>query len=284
MNYSPDNARLSAQNVVPPVIYVASERSDWLNGRVIQCGNGRIGLFSNPVVTREVVTDGLWDLDTAFTEMESAFQEAILRPNPFAKRSSAATNHGPPGAPVGDKPHLLRGGAAQGALELRGEAILAEPSGWAQDGRRRAHQCGHREARADPIGPSTILPSRTACWGELVERTAQRVDSVRRADRPRRRESSWRDALEGRSTRRFERIERRRSVDRMACDARHDAFTTSTPLRRALRGLLDAPTHGGGKIPRSRSAPRSGCNAFLDVCSRSPNRASAPASREMKRR
>jgi len=87
MNYSPDNARLSAQNVVPPVVYLASERSDWLTGRVIQCGNGRIGLFSNPVVTREVVTDGVWDLDTAFAEMESAFQEAILRPNPFAPKA-----------------------------------------------------------------------------------------------------------------------------------------------------------------------------------------------------
>jgi NAD(P)-dependent dehydrogenase (short-subunit alcohol dehydrogenase family) len=86
MDYSPDNVRLSAQNVVPPVVYIASEQSDWLTGRVIQCGNGRIGLFSNPVVTREVVTDGLWDMDTAFTEMESAFQEAILRPNPFAPR------------------------------------------------------------------------------------------------------------------------------------------------------------------------------------------------------
>jgi hypothetical protein len=37
-------------------------------------------------VTREVVTDGLWDLDVAFTEMESAFQEALLRPNPFAPK------------------------------------------------------------------------------------------------------------------------------------------------------------------------------------------------------
>jgi NAD(P)-dependent dehydrogenase (short-subunit alcohol dehydrogenase family) len=87
MDYSPDNLRLSPQNVVPPVVYLASERSDWLTGRVIQCGNGRIGLFSNPTVTREVVTDGVWDLDTAFTEMESAFQEAILRPNPFAPKA-----------------------------------------------------------------------------------------------------------------------------------------------------------------------------------------------------
>jgi hypothetical protein len=54
----------------------------------VQCGNGRIGLFSNPLITREVVTDGVWDMDVAFTEMESAFQEAILYPNPFAKPKS----------------------------------------------------------------------------------------------------------------------------------------------------------------------------------------------------
>ncbi len=85
MDYSPDNPRISAANVVPPVVYLASERSEWLNGRVIQCGNGRIGLFTNPTIQREVVTDGVWDLDGAFAEMESAFQEAILHPNPFAR-------------------------------------------------------------------------------------------------------------------------------------------------------------------------------------------------------
>lgn len=85
MNYSPDNPRISVANVVPPVLYLASERSAWLNGRVVQCGNGRIGLFANPVITREVVTDGVWDMDVAFAEMESSFQEAILYPNPFAR-------------------------------------------------------------------------------------------------------------------------------------------------------------------------------------------------------
>ena len=85
MDYSPDNPRISVRNVVPPVVYLATEQSSWLNGRVIQCGNGRIGLFSNPTIQREVVTDGVWNLDTAFAEMESAFQEAILHPNPFAR-------------------------------------------------------------------------------------------------------------------------------------------------------------------------------------------------------
>ena len=87
MDYSPDNPRISAQNVVPPVLYLATEQSDWINGRIIQCGNGRIGLFSNPSILREVVTDGVWDTDTAFAEMESSFKEALLHPNPFARKS-----------------------------------------------------------------------------------------------------------------------------------------------------------------------------------------------------
>ncbi len=85
MNYSPDNAKISAANVVPPVVYLASEQSGWINGRIIQAGNGRIGLFNSPAIEREVTTEGVWDLDTAFEEMEGAFKEAIVYPNPFRK-------------------------------------------------------------------------------------------------------------------------------------------------------------------------------------------------------
>ncbi|MDJ0849834.1 MAG: SDR family NAD(P)-dependent oxidoreductase [Myxococcota bacterium] len=85
MNYSPDNPKISAANVVPPVIYLASEQSGWLNGRILQAGNGRIGLFNSPAIEREVTTEGVWDLDTAFAEMEGAFKEAIVYPNPFRK-------------------------------------------------------------------------------------------------------------------------------------------------------------------------------------------------------
>jgi len=85
MDYSPDNPRISVANVVPPVIYLATEQSEWINRRVIAAGNGRISLLSNPAVEREVVTPGVWDLDTAFEEMEGAFKEAILHPNPFER-------------------------------------------------------------------------------------------------------------------------------------------------------------------------------------------------------
>ncbi|ASX02990.1 SDR family NAD(P)-dependent oxidoreductase [Mycobacterium intracellulare] len=86
MDYSPENKRLAPENVVPPVVYLASEQSEWLNRRVIFAGNGRISLMSNPVVEREIVSaSGTWDVASAFTEIETSFKEAVLYPNIFDK-------------------------------------------------------------------------------------------------------------------------------------------------------------------------------------------------------
>lgn len=86
MDYSDANVRLSPQNCVPPVAYLASLQSEWLNRRVIFAGNGRISLMSNPVIEREIVSaSGTWDIATAFTEIETSFKEAVLWPNIFDK-------------------------------------------------------------------------------------------------------------------------------------------------------------------------------------------------------
>ena len=86
MDYSDSNVRLSPQNCVPPVAYLASVQSEWLNRRVIFAGNGRISLMSNPVVEREIVSaSGTWDIPTAFAEIETSFKEAVLWPNIFDK-------------------------------------------------------------------------------------------------------------------------------------------------------------------------------------------------------
>ena len=85
MNYSASNEKISTRNVVPPVVWLASEQSSWMNGRIIQCGNGRIGLFNSPAIEREVTTPGVWDMDDAFGEMNTVFKEAIVYPNPFRK-------------------------------------------------------------------------------------------------------------------------------------------------------------------------------------------------------
>lgn len=88
MNYSASNEKISTKNVVPPVVWLAAEESAWMNGRIIQCGNGRIGLINEPAVEREVTTPGVWDMDVAFEEMNTAFKEAVVYPNPFRKPKS----------------------------------------------------------------------------------------------------------------------------------------------------------------------------------------------------
>jgi NAD(P)-dependent dehydrogenase (short-subunit alcohol dehydrogenase family) len=86
LDYSAQNPRLAPENVVAPVLYLASERSDWLNRRVIFAGNGRISLYTNPVVEREIVSEtGVWDNQSAFREIEESFRAAIYYPNFFDK-------------------------------------------------------------------------------------------------------------------------------------------------------------------------------------------------------
>jgi NAD(P)-dependent dehydrogenase (short-subunit alcohol dehydrogenase family) len=82
--YTPENEKLSPANVVPAVAYLASERSGWLNRRVLTAGNGRIGLMNEPDLLREIVaSDGVWNIASAFEEIESSFRAAIEHPNIF---------------------------------------------------------------------------------------------------------------------------------------------------------------------------------------------------------
>ena len=82
--YNPENEKRSARNVVPAVAYLASVRSGWLNRRVLTAGNGRIGIMTELDLQREVVAaDGVWDIGTAFAEIEATFRPALEHPNIF---------------------------------------------------------------------------------------------------------------------------------------------------------------------------------------------------------
>lgn len=82
--YTPENERLNAWNVVPAVAYLASERSGWLNRRVVTAGNGRIGLMNEFDLVREITaSSGVWDVPTAFAEIEDSFRAAVQHPNIF---------------------------------------------------------------------------------------------------------------------------------------------------------------------------------------------------------
>ena len=72
-----DNALLSPDNVAPPVVYLASEASGWLNGRVIGAMGYRISLYNNPEVIREIAAPGPWSLDDAFEHIERSFRPVV---------------------------------------------------------------------------------------------------------------------------------------------------------------------------------------------------------------
>jgi NAD(P)-dependent dehydrogenase (short-subunit alcohol dehydrogenase family) len=85
-DYSPENKQLSPENVVPPIVYLASEESEWLNRRVISSGNGKIGLHANFDMQLELETEhpeGLWDNASAAAAMETNFKGAAKQMNPW---------------------------------------------------------------------------------------------------------------------------------------------------------------------------------------------------------
>ena len=75
---------MSPENVTPPVVYLASEASEWLNGRIIWAGGGRLGLVSKLEIEREIVYDGLWSNERAFDEFEKSIRPAVEGKGPFS--------------------------------------------------------------------------------------------------------------------------------------------------------------------------------------------------------
>ena len=78
-------------NVAPAVAYIASERSDWLNGQVILAAGYDIGLYNVPQIVSQITSDGPWDLETAFDLMDAAFPIAV-QPNVDSEAGEFAAN------------------------------------------------------------------------------------------------------------------------------------------------------------------------------------------------
>jgi NAD(P)-dependent dehydrogenase (short-subunit alcohol dehydrogenase family) len=76
---------MSPDNVAPAVVYLATEQSDWLTGRVIGAAGYRISLYSNPEVIREIQSTGPWNLDDAFRYIERSFKPAVLGRTTFGR-------------------------------------------------------------------------------------------------------------------------------------------------------------------------------------------------------
>jgi NAD(P)-dependent dehydrogenase (short-subunit alcohol dehydrogenase family) len=72
-----ENQEMSPDNVAPAVAYLASTRSAWCTGQVIQARGYTIGLYNIPAIIREIASPGPWDLDTAFNMIERNFTPAV---------------------------------------------------------------------------------------------------------------------------------------------------------------------------------------------------------------
>jgi NAD(P)-dependent dehydrogenase (short-subunit alcohol dehydrogenase family) len=64
----------SPDNIAPVALYLASERSGWLTGRVLSAQGFDVGLYANPQVIRQLSAPSPWDYDNLAKKMEASFK------------------------------------------------------------------------------------------------------------------------------------------------------------------------------------------------------------------
>ena len=73
-----DRAReMSPDNVAPPVVYLASTESGWINGQVIGASGYQVSLFNTPEMIRQIQGREPWTVDDMFQRMPAVFRPAI---------------------------------------------------------------------------------------------------------------------------------------------------------------------------------------------------------------
>jgi NAD(P)-dependent dehydrogenase (short-subunit alcohol dehydrogenase family) len=76
---SPEDDERSPNNVAPVVAYLASERSGWINGRVIHSSGYEVSLYNNPEPISRIIGTGPWDLDALGDQVERSFGPLLGR-------------------------------------------------------------------------------------------------------------------------------------------------------------------------------------------------------------
>jgi NAD(P)-dependent dehydrogenase (short-subunit alcohol dehydrogenase family) len=72
-----NGAERAPANVAHAASYLAGDDAGWANGRVFGAGAGRLTLYSNHRVEREVSTTGTWDVDDVFDRIPGLFRPAV---------------------------------------------------------------------------------------------------------------------------------------------------------------------------------------------------------------
>jgi NAD(P)-dependent dehydrogenase (short-subunit alcohol dehydrogenase family) len=73
---SEEDLERSPDNIGPVALYLASEQSDWLTGRVIASSGYEVGLYENPQVIRQISSTAPWEYDKLAAQLERSFRPA----------------------------------------------------------------------------------------------------------------------------------------------------------------------------------------------------------------
>jgi NAD(P)-dependent dehydrogenase (short-subunit alcohol dehydrogenase family) len=81
---------LSPDNIAPVALYLASERSAWLTGRVVSAMGFHVGLYENPQQIRQLSSPGPWPYDMLADAIEQNFRPVAdgLPPSIFRPQAS----------------------------------------------------------------------------------------------------------------------------------------------------------------------------------------------------
>jgi NAD(P)-dependent dehydrogenase (short-subunit alcohol dehydrogenase family) len=74
--------QMKPEGIAPLVVWLASDDAANVNGRTFFVERGRIGLYSEPVLEKQLVKDGGWTVDELFKFMPVTMTRELVNPDP----------------------------------------------------------------------------------------------------------------------------------------------------------------------------------------------------------
>jgi NAD(P)-dependent dehydrogenase (short-subunit alcohol dehydrogenase family) len=73
---SEEDLERSPDNIAPVALFMASEQSDWLTGRVVSSSGYEVGLYENPQIIRQISSTAPWEYSKLAAQLERSFRPA----------------------------------------------------------------------------------------------------------------------------------------------------------------------------------------------------------------
>ena len=74
--------QMKPEDIAPLVVWLASDEASNVNGRTFYAETGRIGLYSEPILEKQLVKVGGWTIDELFTFMPGTMTKDLVNPDP----------------------------------------------------------------------------------------------------------------------------------------------------------------------------------------------------------